>query len=377
MVEIIFFSDSNCSQLYPLNFGKCESSIHFGARSIANQWKDALSIFDTIRIKLNSRLLPTSKSIDTIIKMNSGDRWIQDEILIAEIEGLDDGEIISPSYPADLLNSSIEVFEKCSFGIGEDLERMKVKWRTRTLAEDERSTWAKIGVFISGPMERIHIGSGVIIKNCSLNTENGDIILGNDSEIMEGVKIRGPFALGANSQIKMGALVYGPTTVGSYCKVGGEINNSVIHDYSNKAHEGFLGNSVIGPWCNLGAMTTTSNLKNNYSEIKVWNAAKNGYLNSGKIFCGLLMGEHSKTAINTSFNTGTVVGAFCNVFGYGNPEKHISSFTWGGVNNSVPHDLDKAIETVKKVMGRRGIRLCKEEEVRIKELYNSSTFGIS
>ena len=254
---------------------------------------------------------------------------------------------------------------------------MKYNWRTRTLTEDERSAWAEIGVFINGPIERIHVAPGATIRDCSLNTESGDIVLGKDSEIMEGSRIRGPFVLGPKSQIKMGSVVYGPTTIGASCKVGGEISNSVIHDYSNKAHEGFLGNSVIGLWCNLGAMTTSSNLKNNYSNIKVWDESKKDYTNSGRVFCGLLMGDHSKTAINTSFNTGTVVGAFCNVFGNGNPEKHISSFTWGGVNNSVPHDLDKAIETAKKVMGRRGVEMSKEEEVRIRELFNSSTFGIS
>ena len=377
MVEIIFFSDSNCDQLYPLNFGKCESSIHFGARSISDQWKDALSNLNNTRIRLNSRLLPTSDSIDVVSTLNSGDKWIQGGVLIAENEGLTEGQTLSHSTPPNLLNSSIEVFEKCALGIDEDLERMKFNWRTRTLTEDERSSWAEIGVFINGPIERIHVAPGATIRDCSLNTENGDIVLGKDSEIMEGSRIRGPFVLGPKSQIKMGSVVYGPTTIGASCKVGGEINNSVIHDYSNKAHDGFLGNSVISSWCNLGAMTTSSNLKNNYSDIKIWDEGKKNYSNSGSTFCGLLMGEHSKTAINTAFNTGTVVGAFCNVFGNGTPEKHISSFTWGGVNNSVPHDLEKAIETAKKVMDRRGVELSKEEEERIRELFNSSTFGIS
>lgn len=377
MVKIIFFSDSNCDQLYPLNIGKCESSIHFGARSISDQWKDALSNLNNTRIRLNSRLLPTSYSIDIIGKLNSGDKWIQGGILIAENEGSTEGQTLSYSTPPNLLNSSIEVFEKCGLGIDEDLERMKFNWRTRTLTENERSAWAEIGVFINGPIERIHVAPGATIRDCSLNTENGDIVLGEDSEIMEGSRIRGPFVLGPMSQVKMGSVVYGPTTIGASCKVGGEINNSVIHDYSNKAHNGFLGNSVISSWCNLGAMTTTSNLKNNYSDIKVWDEGKKIYSNSGCTFCGLLMGEHSKTATNTAFNTGTVVGAFCNVFGNGTPEKHISSFTWGGVKNSVPHDIEKAIKTAKKVMDRRGVVLIKEEEERIRKLFNSSTYGIS
>jgi UDP-N-acetylglucosamine diphosphorylase/glucosamine-1-phosphate N-acetyltransferase len=171
----------------------------------------------------------------------------------------------------------------------------------------------------------------------------------------------------------MGALVYGPTSIGSNCRVGGEINNSVFHDYSNKAHGGFLGNSVIGSWCNLGADTTSSNLKNNYSEVSVWDNESKALAKSGRTFHGLIMGDHSKTAIHTSFNTGTVVGAFCNVFGANTPAKHIPSFTWGSADT---HDIEKALDTARRVMKRRGVELSSEEEMNIRQMHKSSTFGI-
>lgn len=376
MVEINFFSDSKSDSLYPLNLGRGISTLSYGGRSISTQWKEAMGGVQHRRIRINSRLLPSVNSIDTVLKLRSGDQWIHDGILIAEVEGLSDSKTADITITPDLLNSPSEFFEKCGAGINEDLGRIKFSWRTRTLEEEERDAWARVGVFVIGPMDRIHIAPGAQIRSCSFNTEGGDIVLGQNSEVMEGCRIRGPFILGEKSQLKMGALVYGPTSIGKDCRIGGEISNSVFHDYSNKAHGGFIGNSVIGSWCNLGAETTTSNLKNNYSEVKVWSKADDGLVKSGRIFCGLLMGDHSKTAIHTAFNTGTVVGAFCNVFGSHIPAKHIESFTWGGAKSSETHDIEKALDTARKVMLRRGVEMSKDEELNARELYKSSRFGI-
>ena len=373
MVEISFFSDSKCGGIYPFNLGRCVSTLHYGARSIKEQWNDAFSTSKNKRIKLNSRLLPCASTIDTVKNLRPGDQWIYEGVLIAEIEALVEGAEVHTKATPNLLASSIEIFEKCGEGINEDLERIKYSWRTRTLSEDERDAWAKSGVFVHGPMNKIHVATGAQIRSCSLNTEMGDIILGADSEVMEGCRVRGPFVLGPQSQLKMSALVYGPSSIGAQCKVGGEINNCVFHDYSNKTHDGFLGNSAIGSWCNLGAGTTTSNLKNNYSEINVWNGSTGTLEKSGRSFCGLLMGDHSKTAIQTSFNTGTVVGAFCNVYGDSTPNKHIPSFSWGDKDI---YDIEKALETARKVMLRRGKELSSEEELNIRQLHKSSTFGI-
>jgi UDP-N-acetylglucosamine diphosphorylase/glucosamine-1-phosphate N-acetyltransferase len=170
---------------------------------------------------------------------------------------------------------------------------------------------------------------------------------------MEGSIIRGPFALCEESALKLGTKIYGPTTIGPHSKVGGEVNNSVIFGYSKKAHDGFLGNSVIGELCNLGADTNNSNLKNNYGQVQIYNYAQKAYVNTGLQFCGLMMGDHSKSGINTMFNTGTVVGVSANIFGAGFPDKHIPSFSWGGAEGFVDFKLEKAIELAQRVYERR------------------------
>jgi len=373
MIQINFFSDAESSSIYPLNTGRCISSLHFGGRAIATQWEEALSSTNFSDISLNSRLLPTLDSIETVWLLKEGQAWKKDGVILAERKSIKELEDLPSKTTPLLLNSPLDIFELCGHGIEEDLQRVKRAWSTRTLNEDERTAWALSGVIVHGDIEKIHVAPGVKIRSCTLNTEDGDIVLGPDSEIMEGTNVRGPLMLGAFSTIKMGSQIYGPTTIGAHCKVGGEISNSVIHDYSNNAHGGFLGNSVLGSWCNLGAGTSCSNLKNTYGEIGVWDEKKKSIEKSGRIFCGLLMGDHSKTAINTSFNTGTVVGAFCNVFGIETPEKHVPSFTWGGGGDAEEHKMKKALETAKKVMLRRGVEMDSTEEDLIKSLFEATS----
>lgn len=216
--------------------------------------------------------------------------------------------------------------------------------------------------------ENVFVDENVKIKASVLNAESGPIYLGANSEVQEGCLIKGPFALGEGSTLNMGAKMRGDTTVGPYSKVGGEVSNSVIFGYSNKGHDGFLGNSVIGEWCNLGADTNTSNLKNNYSNVSIWSYAENGMVNTGNQFCGLTMGDHSKAGINTMFNTGTVVGVSANIFDVGFPPKHVSSFSWG---NHERYDFNKAIETAQRVMERRGRKLRENEIDMLKTLYHN------
>jgi UDP-N-acetylglucosamine diphosphorylase/glucosamine-1-phosphate N-acetyltransferase len=186
---------------------------------------------------------------------------------------------------------------------------------------------------------------------------------------MEGSLVRGGLYLGEHSVLKMGTKMYGPTTIGPHCKMGGEITNSVVYGYSNKSHEGYLGNSVLGEWCNLGADTNNSNLKNNYSEVQTWNYEENKYTDTGLTFCGLIMGDHSKAGINTMFNTGTVVGVAANIFGGGFPPKYIPSFSWGGADGFVEHELDKALETASKMMARRNLPLTEAQQSILKQLF--------
>ncbi len=217
--------------------------------------------------------------------------------------------------------------------------------------------------------ENIFIEAGAKIKAAVLNAEGGPIYIGKDSEIQEGSLIRGPFALCEGSTVNMGAKLRGDTTVGPFSKVGGEISNSVIMGYSNKGHEGFLGNSVIGEWCNLGADTNTSNLKNNYAPVKLWDYTKGGFANTGLQFCGLMMGDHSKCGINTMFNTGTVVGVGSNIFGDGYPRNFIPSFAWGGAAGFSTFTMAKFEETANAVFGRRGKEWTQVEKEILEQIF--------
>lgn len=211
-------------------------------------------------------------------------------------------------------------------------------------------------------MENIFLEEGAIVEYAVLNATAGPIYIGKESEIMEGSLIRGSLALCEGAKLNMGAKIYSGTTIGPYCKVGGEVNNSILMGYSNKGHDGFLGNSVLGEWCNLGADTNNSNLKNNYSEIHLWNYESNNFINTGLQFCGLMMGDFSKSAINTQFNTGTVVGVSANVFTADFPPKFIPSFSWGGGKNSVIFDLEKVYEAADRMMQRRKKELTNAEK---------------
>jgi len=207
---------------------------------------------------------------------------------------------------------------------------------------------------------------GVIAECCTFSTINGPIYLGKNTEVWEGTNIRGAFALCNDSQVKMGTKIYGATTVGPYCRVGGEINNAVIWGYSNKGHEGYLGNAVVGEWCNIGADSNNSNLKNNYAEVKLWDYSTGHYRKTGLQFCGLIMADHAKCGINTMFNTGTVVGVSANVFGAGFPPNHVPDFSWGGAQYGLEeYSLNKALETTAKVFARREHREFNENEKSI------------
>ncbi|MFB1003571.1 MAG: glucose-1-phosphate thymidylyltransferase, partial [Bacteroidia bacterium] len=220
--------------------------------------------------------------------------------------------------------------------------------------------------------DNIFIEEGATVEAATLNSKNGPIYIGKNAEIMEGATVRGPLALCEGSVIKMGAKIYGDTTIGPYSKVGGEVSNTVFYANSNKGHDGFLGNSVIGEWCNLGADTNCSNLKNNYAQVKLWNYSKKRFLHSGLQFCGLIMGDHSKCGINTMFNTGTVVGVSANIFGASFPRNFIPSFTWGGASGFATYTVPKALETARIVMLRRNKELNNTEKEILNTVFEDS-----
>lgn len=218
--------------------------------------------------------------------------------------------------------------------------------------------------------ERIFLEEGARVEFSILNATDGPIYLGKNSEICEGSMVRGGLALCEGAKLNLGTKIYGATTIGPHCKVGGEVNNSVLTAYSNKGHDGFLGNSVIGEWCNLGADTNNSNLKNNYGEVKLWNYSGSHFEKTGLQFCGLIMGDHAKAAINTQFNTGTVVGPFANIFRSGFPPNKIESFSWGGHKEDEKFRLEAAYEVAEKMMERRKVDLTEPLKKIISHLYS-------
>lgn len=220
-----------------------------------------------------------------------------------------------------------------------------------------------------GPLDQLFIEEGASVECSILNTETGPIYVGKQAQIMEGCIVRGGLALCESAVLKMGAKIYGASTFGPYCKVGGEVNNAILMGYSNKGHEGFLGNSVLGEWCNLGADTNTSNLKNNYAPVKLWSYATGRFAQTGLQFCGLMMGDHSKAGINTMFNTGTVVGVSANIFGSGFPRNFVPSFSWGGASGYTEYKTNKAFETAAAMMARRGLEFDEKEQAILETVF--------
>jgi UDP-N-acetylglucosamine diphosphorylase/glucosamine-1-phosphate N-acetyltransferase len=242
----------------------------------------------------------------------------------------------------------------------------------RLITQGRESAAIPPGVTVTGK-EQLFIEDGAhIYAGCIINAAAGPVYIGRNTEVLEGTLMRGPIAICEHAVVKMGAKIYGATTIGPGCKVGGEINNAVFFANSNKAHDGYLGNAVIGEWCNLGADTNCSNLKNNYAGVKIWDEAAHKSVATGLTFCGLMMGDHSKCGINTMFNTGTIVGVSCNIFGGGFPEKFVRSFSWGGSDGITRYDFNRAMETAARMMERRGKKLGAAETAMYRYLYDQS-----
>lgn len=377
-MNVIFF-ETNRESLLPLVFAKPIAKLRVGITTIEEKWMDFLSVseenisyqtvpylskkfkLNTVKenIFINSAFLPSAELIDFLKnELQQNEALIcNDEIVAAktslEIFNSESFENIIDITDFKLLSihTVTDIFTKNHQAIEQDFER---------LTKNKKSAKANESNTLIG--DNIFIEEGATINGAILNSSLGAIYIGKNAEVMEGSLVRGPFALCESATLKMGAKIYGATTIGPHSKVGGEVSNSVIQAYSNKGHDGFLGNSVLGEWCNLGADTNNSNLKNNYGEVKLWNYTSKKLENTGLQFCGLIMGDHTKCGINTMFNTGTVAGFSANIYGGGFHQKFIPSFSWGDNEKSTTYDLDKAIETAEKVMERRGIPLTKEDK---------------
>jgi UDP-N-acetylglucosamine diphosphorylase/glucosamine-1-phosphate N-acetyltransferase len=376
--NLVLFDDSNRDNLLPLTFTRPVSEIRVGITTVKDKWEllfDQSCSYLTVEylskkfpLKLgglncyvNSSVIPNDHLIKSIEDLNTGEMLVCNDVVIAVVtnDSFAFGEIRVGNgykkieYPSEIqsIRNLWDIFIKNDAIMRDDYSR---------LTKGRMSQPLSITNTIIGA-ENIFLEVGAKVEAAVINASIGPVYIGHGAEIMEGALVRGPVALCEHSALKMGAKIYGATTLGPHCKVGGEVNNSVFTGYSNKAHDGFLGNSVLGEWCNLGADSNNSNLKNNYDKVKLFNYPLSRFVDTKLQFCGLFMGDHSKCAINTMFNTGTVVGVSSNIFGSGFPRNFVPSFSWGGAAGYMVYKVDKAIETAKIVFGRRGMEFTKED----------------
>lgn len=325
------------------------------------------------RFEVDGSLFPTDDLVAAVLDLAPGGMLVRDgRVLAFHLEGdaapaamdwrMPPAHLKPVTYAGELLRFDWpwSLFQQAGRAIALDFA---------LLTEGRRSQRPSAYNTVIGDPDLLFLEEGAVVEASILNTTKGPIYIGKGAEVMEGCMIRGPFVLGDHAQLKMGAKVYGPTVIGPECRVGGEVNNSVLMGFSNKAHDGFIGNSVLGEWCNLGADTNTSNLKNTYGPVQVFSYPDNAMVDTGLQFCGLIMGDHAKTGINTMLNTGTVVGVSANVYGGGFPPKHIPGFAWGGAEGFTVYEIEKALVTARRVMERRQVPLTRVDEAVLRHVF--------
>ncbi|MBU0939870.1 MAG: GlmU family protein [Bacteroidetes bacterium] len=385
-MNYILFDGPARNALLPFTFTRPVADILIGIVTIRQKWEMHLGSTTTTlteeylsekypmveleeNVMINASFLPTAVLVDMVCDLGVNQAIFKGEDVVAfytteDQEGVDfdDYEIIEYEGECITVMNTWDIFSKNGDAIQQDFEY---------LTADRVSQPIPASVNIIAP-ENIFIEAGAKLEFVTLNASSGPIYIGKDAEIMEGSVIRGPFALCDNAVVKLASKIYGPTTVGPHSRVGGEVNNSVISAYSNKGHDGFLGNSVLGEWCNIGADSNNSNLKNNYEEVKLWSYEKEGFAKTGLQFCGLMMGDHSKCGINTMFNTGTVVGVSANIFGSGFPRNFVPSFSWGGASGFTTYLTKKAFETARIVMSRRNLIFDEQDAAILEHVFEET-----
>lgn len=379
-MNYILFDGTVRNALLPFTFTRPVADIRVGILTIREKWEKYLGYTTTSlteeylmekfpmvemeeNIMINASFLPNEVLSEMVKSLEPNQAIFKGEEVIAffsedtqEEVDFDNYEILEYNDDCLTIEHTWDIFKKNDAAIREDFE---------LLTEDRVSQPIPKSVNVISP-ENIFIEEGAKLEFVTLNASTGPIYIGKNAEIMEGSVIRGPFALCESGRVKLASKVYGATTVGPHSVIGGEVSNSVLFGYSNKGHDGFLGNSVLGEWCNIGADSNNSNLKNNYEEVKLWSYETENFAKTGLQFCGLMMGDHSKCGINTMFNTGTVVGVSTNIFGSGFPRNFVPSFSWGGASGFTTYVTKKAFETAKIVMSRRNVEF-DDKESRILE----------
>jgi len=379
-MNYILFDGTVRNALLPFTFTRPVADIRIGILTIREKWEKYLGYTTTTlteeylsekfpmvemedNIMINASFLPNDILSEMVKNLEKNQAIFKEDELIAfytndtqdEVD-FDSYDIIEFSEECITVANTWDIFAKNDAALREDFY---------LITNDRVSEPIPKSVNVISP-ENIFIEEGAKLEFVTLNASTGPIYIGKNAEIMEGSVIRGPFALCESGRVKLASKVYGATTVGPHSVIGGEVNNSVLMGYSNKGHDGFLGNSVLGEWCNIGADSNNSNLKNNYEEVRLWSYETEGFAKTGLQFCGLMMGDHSKCGINTMFNTGTVVGVSTNIFGSGFPRNFVPSFSWGGASGFTTYLTSKAFQTAKIVMARRQIEFS-EEDAKIME----------
>lgn len=359
--------------LLPLTFTRPIADIRIGILKISEKWEHLLNSSASYITEsyleqkfkaeqkpnfiINGSICPDKFLSEEILKLKTGEALFKDDVFIAASteKNLRYGEDLRKIFTIRPYQASInqvihswDIFSKNGQQIEADFDLLTKGRKSCDISDPHTIVYKKENIFIE---------EGTELKACIINAEAGPVYIGKNTKVHEGAIIRGPFALGEGAHVNPGAKIKRNTTIGPYCKVGGEVSNAVFLGYCNKGHDGYLGNAVIGEWCNLGADTNNSNLKNNYTSVKMWDYGTARFKDTGLQFCGLVMGDHAKCAINTMFNTGTVVGVAANVFGAGFPRNFLPSFSWGGINKTSTFGYKRALETAEAMMSRRSIEL--------------------
>ena len=386
-MNYILFDGPARNQLLPFTYTRPVADIRVGILTIREKWeKHLLATTTTItedylsekwpmvemedNVMINASFCPTEDLVDKIKSLKKNQAIFKDEEVVAffteeDQEDIDLSTFKAIEFEGDLIiiEHTWDIFSKNADAIAQDFELLTKDRETQPIPKSNN-------VIAS---ENIFLEEGAKLEFVTLNASSGPIYIGKDAEIMEGSMVRGPLALCDNATLKLGTKIYGATTVGPHSKVGGEVNNSVLFGYSNKGHDGFLGNSVIGEWCNLGADSNNSNLKNNYAEVRLWDYETEGFAKTGLQFCGLMMGDHSKCGINTMFNTGTVVGVNANIFGSGFPRNFVPSYSWGGSAGFTTYLTKKAFEVCKVVMSRRTLEFTEIDQSILEHVFEETS----
>ena len=383
-IERLLFEDKNIiKDFFPFTFTRPSAELRAGILTFSERWQRLLGITqvsyltadylqgkypytgvsEEVTLFIYANFLPTPRFLEQVRSLEVGESITYQGRTLAFV-----GKSITlSSIPPIEWEEPLVVFEKPTDLFTYNDKAIDFDFKLLTQGRTSAPLSPTNGFL--GDRADLFIEEGAKIEFATLNCQKGKIYIGKDAEVMEGSHLRGPIALCEHATVNMGAKLYGATTIGPYSKVGGEISNSVIWGYSNKGHDGFLGNSVLGQWCNLGADTNVSNLKNTYNTIQLWDYQKGDYTSSGLQFCGVLMGDHSKTAINTQINSGTTVGVFANLFSAGFPSKYIPNFAWG--TSAEKYRLEEAFAVAERVMARRGIAFDEKEQDILQWLFDN------